>query len=415
MGNIMKWLVQSIEDNIKIDMRDVVSNLGERYPLFHEFKNTPQDPEWHAEGDVYIHTDMVISETYKLFEENEFTNEEKLILLLAAIFHDICKPMVTKERELQGVNRVIAPKHEEMGISYLYYRFMEEDLDEYVKVHVLDLVGYHQKPKLLVIKNKSEWHYKYLTRHTAGYLFYYHQIADMKGRECSDKELQLSYLEEFKMFCDEYNCFKTTSCIIGELSMLLRANFKFNGEDDLKYVIYKCIYDLINDEYDEPIVAYQKYYEQKDDYSNAIILCGLSGSGKSTYTKELLKTMDCTIISLDEIRKGFKINNTNRKAVDGQVLQIATKQFKECMAKNQNVVWDACNIRKDFRSKLISLAHQYNALTTVVLVSTSINDCVENDKGRTDGHLGKEIILDQLDKFQFPEFHESNLHTVYAR
>ena len=33
--------------------------LEHRFSWFADMKNVPQDPEWHAEGDVYVHTKMV--------------------------------------------------------------------------------------------------------------------------------------------------------------------------------------------------------------------------------------------------------------------------------------------------------------------------------------------------------------------
>lgn len=403
----MKWLTDSLQRNQRICMDDVIVHLGSKYPLFKEFKETPQDKEWHAEGDVYIHTDMVIAETYEIIENNEFSFDDKLILILAAIFHDICKPVVTKEREILGKLRIVAPRHEEMGLSYLFYRFLDEnELSEKVKNHTLNLIGYHQKPKMLVIKNKNQWHYKFLTQETSGYLFYWHQLADMRGRTCNDKDKQIEYIEEFKMFCEEYDCFDSTSNLKVDINDILTSNFKFNSKLDLEYILNKCIYDLINDVYEEPMIAYQRHFEYKDNYSKAVIMCGLSGSGKSTFTS---KYEGYELICLDEIRKQFKINNSNRKSVDGKVMQIATKMFKEYLAAKQNVIWDACNIRKDFRDKIISMAHQYYALTEINFVVTNLKKCIENDNSRSIGHLGSDVILEQFRKFQYVELNEANI------
>jgi predicted kinase len=406
----MKWIIDSLNKKERICMDDVIVHFGSIYPLFKKFKETPQDKEWHSEGDVYIHTDMVISETYEIIENNEFSFDDKLILILAAIFHDICKPVVTKEKEIFGKIRIVAPKHEEMGLSYLFYRFLDEnELSDEVKSHTLNLIGYHQKPKMLVIKNKNQWHYKFLTQKTSGYLFYWHQMADMRGRTCNDKDKQIEYIEEFKMFCEEYNCFDNISNLNLEVKNILNDNFEFNSKFDLGYILNKCIYDLINDAYEEPMIAYQRHFENKDNYSKAIIMCGLSGSGKSTFTSNYT---GYEVISLDEIRQQFKINNTNRKSVDGKVMQIATKMFKEYLAAKKNVIWDACNIRKDFRDKIVTIAHKYYALTEINFVVTNVNQCIENDNKRSVGHLGKDVILEQFRKFQYVESNEANIISI---
>jgi len=51
---------------------DCIAHLGDIFPLLKEYKNTIQDPVWHAEGDVHIHTDMVLTELYKLLESKEW-------------------------------------------------------------------------------------------------------------------------------------------------------------------------------------------------------------------------------------------------------------------------------------------------------------------------------------------------------
>ena len=45
---------------------EFVLALGDRLNLLQEYKSTLQDSEWHAEGDVYIHTGMVLDETYQI-------------------------------------------------------------------------------------------------------------------------------------------------------------------------------------------------------------------------------------------------------------------------------------------------------------------------------------------------------------
>jgi hypothetical protein len=155
MDNVMLWIKESIKSNLRIKLDDIIENESSKYSLLTKLKDTVQDSEWHSEGDVHIHTDMVIDETCRLFELNNFTLQDKYILLMAAIFHDIAKPITTKESERNGKIRIIAPKHEYDGYSYLFYRFLDEDMTENERNTILELVGYHQRPKLLVIKKSK--------------------------------------------------------------------------------------------------------------------------------------------------------------------------------------------------------------------------------------------------------------------
>lgn len=94
----MKWVKESLISNQKISLHDVLNFDGKKYDLLFELENTEQDAEWHSEGNVFVHTQMVIDETYNIFEKNLLSVEEKYILLMAAIFHDIAKPLVTKKK-----------------------------------------------------------------------------------------------------------------------------------------------------------------------------------------------------------------------------------------------------------------------------------------------------------------------------
>jgi hypothetical protein len=98
-----------------------VDELGDLFPLLKLYKSTPQDPQWHAEGNVHIHTGMVLEETYRILatEAKHLNRERRLSLILGALFHDITKPLTTKQQEIQGLMRTVAPKHESKGRSYL--------------------------------------------------------------------------------------------------------------------------------------------------------------------------------------------------------------------------------------------------------------------------------------------------------
>ncbi len=47
------------------DLETLIEVFGEAVPSLRRLKDTPQDPEWHAEGDVHTHTAMVLAELYR--------------------------------------------------------------------------------------------------------------------------------------------------------------------------------------------------------------------------------------------------------------------------------------------------------------------------------------------------------------
>lgn len=406
----MKWLKECLISGEKVTLEMVIEKNGRDFPLLLKLKETEQDPEWHAEGDVHIHTNMVMDELYKIFDENDFTIDEKYILLMSAIFHDIAKPLTSKWKEVRGKQHLTAKNHEYEGLSYLSYKFMSVDVDQTLAPHILNLVGYHQMPKLLVVKeDTNEWDYALLMEETAGYLFYFLELADMRGRETADYEAQLEYMELFKMYAEDYNCFSTTSNLEQRLRDLFAETFDETDEEALSYLVGKAKKRLSEKAIVDPIVVYQKYFERKNNHSTLFVMCGLSGSGKSTTVERIKSEKDISlVVELDALRKQHTQKSNNRREVDGRVRQEAKELLKAAFAKNENVIFDACNHRKDFRSIICDLAEEYFAKTVLVFVKTPFEQCVKNDRDRSVRTVGEAVIKKQLETFQYPEKLEFN-------
>lgn len=406
----MKWLKDALINNERITLEKVIEKNGKDFPLLLKLKETEQDPEWHAEGDVHIHTNMVIDEIYKIFDETTFSIDDKYILLMSAIFHDIAKPITSKWKEVRGEQHLTASGHEYEGLSYLTYKFMSTDVDQSLAPQILDLVAYHQMPKLLVVKEDStEWDYALLMEHTAGYLFYHLELADMRGRETADYDDQLEYMELFKMYAQDFGCYDSKSGIDQRLTNLFTTTFNESDELALSYLVGKAKKRLSEKAIIDPIVVYQKYFEQKDNHSVLYLMCGLSGSGKSTTVEKIKQDSNIgLVVELDALRKAHAQKSNNRREIDGRVRQEAKELLKKAFAKNENVIFDACNHRRDFRTIICDLAEEYFAKTVLVFVQTPVEQCIRNDINRSVRTVGDKVINKQLATFQYPERKEFN-------
>lgn len=397
----MDWVKKAISTNQELSIDDFIKNC-QGYDLLLKLKDTIQDAIWHAEGNVYIHTNMVIKEIYSQFSSYSLTDSEKYILIMAAAFHDIAKPISTKESERNGVIRIVSPKHEYKGMSYLYYKLLSETMYEYERNAILDLVGYHQEPKLFVVKNKSEWHYRNLTQHANGKLFYILEKADMLGRVCDDLNTQLEYLEIFKLFCEEYDVYEKSNTLSSTLNQL----FSETKDSEQKFLIGKAKSLLLSETIIDPLVAAKKYYSEKKSYSDVFMLCGISGSGKSTLCKDFLNSNKAQeVVSLDAIRKTIKSNDY--QYINGMSRQIAKEKIKQLLAGKVDFIIDSTNYIKDYRSLLLTLVEDYNGFSNRVLFQTPIDICIKRDQER-DAYVGKKIIEKQASHFEYPERCEFN-------
>ena len=78
------------------------------FPELEALVGVSQDPEWHPEGDVWVHTGRVIDQAARLRTGDD---ERDLLLMFGALCHDFGKPATTEERE----GRIVSRKHSERG------------------------------------------------------------------------------------------------------------------------------------------------------------------------------------------------------------------------------------------------------------------------------------------------------------
>ena len=83
------------------------------FPILHSLKGVEQPKEFHAEGDAYIHTMLVVQKAYELCDANKLTDESRFCLLTAAILHDIGK--VRTSSIVDG--RISFPNHSVVGAN----------------------------------------------------------------------------------------------------------------------------------------------------------------------------------------------------------------------------------------------------------------------------------------------------------
>lgn len=114
------------------------------YPELWALHGCEQDPEFHPEGDVWVHTLLVLNEAARL--GRDFPKEQRLILGLAALLHDLGKPSTTRREN----GRICAHGHEHAGIKPATAWFARHSFGEVVEQAVLDCVGKHMRPMQLV-------------------------------------------------------------------------------------------------------------------------------------------------------------------------------------------------------------------------------------------------------------------------
>jgi tRNA nucleotidyltransferase (CCA-adding enzyme) len=143
-GEMEKLLLRSRRPSLGLKWLRELRVLAQLFPEIKALIEVPQDPEWHPEGDVFIHTQLVIDGARKLIDDLPYAKQ--VTVMLAALAHDFGKPVTTAFVD----GRLRSRGHEEAGVppteSFLN-RLNIHTLDGYdVRAQVIALVREHLKP-----------------------------------------------------------------------------------------------------------------------------------------------------------------------------------------------------------------------------------------------------------------------------
>ena len=89
-----KWAARATRPSRGLELLRACGWIG-LYPELEALIGCPQDPQWHPEGDVWTHTLLTCDAAADLARRQALGGEPRLVLLLAALTHDLGKPETT--------------------------------------------------------------------------------------------------------------------------------------------------------------------------------------------------------------------------------------------------------------------------------------------------------------------------------
>ena len=109
-----------------------------------------------------------------------------------------------------------------------------------------------------------------------------------------------------------------------------------------------------------------------------IMLIGIPGSGKTTYSKELSNKYDAKVVSTDKVRQTFV--GIDEKEVFPTVYRLCIEEIKE----GKNVILDATHITPKVRKRSFDALDEYGVLyeKVAVFIDTSIEECARSVEQR---------------------------------
>lgn len=337
-----------------------------------QMNDVPQDSIFHFEGNVGIHTRMVLEALLTLPEFHNQTEENKFVLFMACLFHDIEKRSTTKEENGRIVSPGHAKKGEQTTRQILYRDFsipfvMREKIAKLVRHHGLPLWVFEKPNPQQVIIEAS------LVSDTE--LLSIIAKVDVLGRICNDAPELFYKIELFKELAMENNCFGIKKNFPNEL-----AKFEYFKKNEI----------------------YSEYTPYDDTKFEAIILSGIPGSGKDYFIKKSLG--DYPVVSLDKLRLKHK---KDAKKGSGFVVQLAKEQAREYMRKKQSFIWNATNITKLIRSQLIEMCSEYGGKVKLVYIEVPYKTVLHQNNNRQ-YPIPNDVLERFIDKLEMPSTIEAH-------
>jgi predicted kinase len=373
-----------------------IEELG--HPWLCLLEQTPQDPEWHGEGDVAIHTEMVLQALYA-YPLPAVAPERRAVQVLGAALHDIAKPVTTRIERIGARDRVVARRHEAIGRSALAHL---DALPFAALWRVMGLVGSHHEPKLLVVKDRPMGDWRRVSRRACMADLAALELADMRGRLCPDREAQVERIDWFAALADEQapagwgiDWRQEVQALCAERPPAVRA-----------LMLGETLRALEAGRIADPRTHRHLAHALPDAPPELVILIGPAGSGKSRFVARHLSGPNDHLVSMDDLRERLGASRGDQSA-NGAVRQAAREALRAGLRAGRRVVWDATSLRAELRAPLIALGQDYGALVTLVWIRTPPLELRRRNRSRS--HPVPDGVLEgQMEALQVPEVDEAH-------
>ena len=343
-----------------------------QYSCLKSLANCEQNPIYHAEGNVWIHTQLVCEALVSLPDWQAMNPQDRSILFAAALFHDIAKPMATQVAE---DGNITAKGHVNLGAKMVRQILQDLHTPFAIRERIVAIVRYGSlplwfwdKPQPLrsIIKASQLVPCDWLALMAE---------ADVKGRVCADREQLLATIEFFREFCQEHNCLDRSYPFASDLSRFIY----FHKEDA------------------DPI-----YAAFDDTRLEVILMCGLPGTGKDYWIEH--NHPDLPVVSLDRLRQEMGILPTDEQ---GEIIQAGRDLAKGYLQSETPFIWNATNIVKPIRSGLIRLFASYRARIRIVYLEVPIDRVLRQNRNRK-AQVPNAVINRYRDRLEIPDITEAH-------
>lgn len=339
----------------------------------------PQDPVHHAEGNVWIHTRMVLETLVTLPAWRALSEDDRAAVYLACLLHDVAKPWTTK---VEADGRVTAKGHSRHGELFARRMLWELGAPFALREMVCGLVRFHQIPFYLIGRDDAQRLAAEISLVCRADLLALVAEADIRGRQCQDLPRILDNIALFQAFCEDEGC--------------------WTGARPFASAHTRAVY--FRSEGRHPDV------EAFDDTKGELtMMCGLPGSGKDTYVQRQLAGLP--VVSLDDLRAELDVDPTDDQ---GTVAQVGRERIRVHFRRQERFVFNATNLNRQRRGAILALAADYGVRVRIVYCEAPRATLLAQNRAR-EGCVPDDVIRRMSEKWELPNLTEAHAVDIVQR
>ncbi|NEP12440.1 MAG: AAA family ATPase [Symploca sp. SIO2C1] len=348
------------------------SALEAEFDWLRSLANCPQNPLYHAEGNVLIHTKLVCEALVALPAWRALPPTQRSVLFAAALLHDVAKPAST---QVEADGTISSKGHVIQGSKMTQQILWDLRVPFSEREAVVALVRYGSLPLWFWDKPNPEQAVIKASQIIRCDMLSMLAEADVRGRYCDDQAQLLERIEFFREFALENHCFDQPRSFPSPHSRFVY----FQKED-----------------------GNPNYQAYDDTRFQVVLMSGLPGVGKDTWIHYNLP--DWQVISLDRLRQKMGIKPSEKQ---GLVVNAVKAIAKEYMRSGQSFVWNATNLSRQLRDTLIRLFANYQGKIRIVYLESPWEELLRRNHNRTH-RVPDKVLYRMRNRLEVPNITEAH-------
>ena len=299
--------------------------ISEVLPEIFALSMTMQNQEYHAEGNVFVHTQLCVSALLNDPAWHHLPADERAVLFLATLLHDIGKGFKTMTDDDGAIH---APNHARAGAIEARGLLWRAGAPVAVRERICNLIALHQIlfHALDAGAPDLDWALRRISLKAPLAHLLMLARADTKGRIPSHQD-PLDCLDILELRAEELGCLYGPAAFPDAACRLRYLDARGGRSADVP------TYDAVG--------------------SEVTLLSGLPASGKNTW---LASRGDLPNISFDGARSELKLKHGSN---DGQVTQDVLKQARVFLRTKAAFAWNATFLSREMRQRPVNLVASY--------------------------------------------------------